>query len=96
MAERVKCDLAASTGVHDASSLIKQLLAGANAVQVVSALYKSGPGAIQNMLKGLMMWMEDQEFKSIDDFRGKMSQSRSKNPAVYERAQFMQHFSGKF
>jgi dihydroorotate dehydrogenase (fumarate) len=96
MAERVKCDLAASTGVHDASSLIKQLLAGANAVQVVSALYKSGPGAIQNMLKGLMMWMEDQDFKSIDDFRGKMSQSRSKNPAVYERAQFMQHFSGKF
>ena len=42
MAERVLCDLAASTGVHDGGAVIKQLLAGANAVQVVSTIYKNG------------------------------------------------------
>jgi len=46
MAERVKCDLAASTGVHDGVALIKQLLAGADAVQVASTLYQNGKGRI--------------------------------------------------
>lgn len=96
MAERVKCDLCASTGVHDAPALIKQLLAGANAVQIASVLYKQGPSAIKSMINGLKEWMLDHGFDSIDDFRGKMSQSRSSNPAAYERAQFMKHFSGKW
>ena len=42
MYDRVRCDLAASTGVHDGEGVVKQILAGANAVQVVSALYKNG------------------------------------------------------
>ncbi|OQY05880.1 MAG: diguanylate cyclase [Bacteroidetes bacterium 4572_117] len=48
MANRINCDIAASTGVHDGKSLIKQLLAGADAVQTVSALYKNGTGHIQS------------------------------------------------
>lgn len=96
MAQRVKCDLAASTGVHDAGGLIKQLLAGANAVQCASVLYKEGPTAIRKMLNGLESWMAEHGFESVDQFRGKLSQTRSANPAAYERAQFMHHFSGKF
>lgn len=92
MANRVSCSLAASTGVHDGSALIKQLLAGANAVQVVSALYKNGADYIQTMLKELEIWMDDNNYETIEDFRGKMSQERSKNPAAYERGQFMKHF----
>lgn len=94
MSERVNCDLAASTGVHDGAALIKQILAGANAVQVVSALYKHGKGHIATMLETLEEWMKKKGFKSLSDFRGKLSQAKSSNPAVYERVQFMKYFGG--
>ena len=94
MAERVSCDLAASTGVHDGNALIKQILAGANAVQVVSSLYKNGKGQIKTMLSILEKWMTRKGFNSLSDFRGKMSQAKSSNPATYERVQFMRYFGG--
>ena len=94
MAERVSCDLAASTGVHDGNAVIKQLLAGANAVQVVSSVYKNGKGQIKTMLSILEEWMAKKGFNSLDDFRGKMSQAKSSNPAAYERVQFMRYFGG--
>jgi dihydroorotate dehydrogenase (fumarate) len=94
MAERVSCDLAASTGVHDGDALIKQILAGANAVQVVSSLYQNGKGQIKTMLDTLEEWMTGKGFSSLDDFRGKMSQAKSSNPAAYERVQFMRYFGG--
>jgi len=95
MSERVGCDLAASTGIHDGAAIIKQLLAGANAVQIASAFYKNGKGVIENMLDDLSTWMEQKKFKKIDDFRGKLSQEKSQNPAAYERVQFMKYFSGR-
>jgi dihydroorotate dehydrogenase (fumarate) len=95
MAERVNCDLAASTGVHDGKAVIKQLLAGAAAVQVVSACYQNGKSILDEMLKTLKDWMEMKGFDRLSDFRGKMSQSKSGNPAAYERVQFMKYFGGK-
>lgn len=92
MSERVSCDLAASTGVHEGEAAIKQLLAGANAVQVVSTLYRHGVIYIGQMLEDIKKWMEHEGYNKIDDFRGKMSQSKSSNPASYERVQFMKSF----
>jgi dihydroorotate dehydrogenase (fumarate) len=92
MADRVECDLAASTGVHDGESMIKQILAGANTVQVVSTLYKNGLDYIKVMLSEMTRWMEHEGYGSPDEFRGKMSQSKSSNPAAYERVQFMKNF----
>ena len=94
MAGRVKCDLAASTGVHDETGLIKQLLAGADAVQVASTLYKNGFSQVERMLAGLTSWMNDRKYHKIDDFRGYMSQESIRNPAAYERVQFMKYFRG--
>jgi dihydroorotate dehydrogenase (fumarate) len=95
MANRVKCDLAASTGVHDGNAVVKQLLAGANAVQVVSALYVNGPGYLKTMVKELSDWMEKKNFSTINDFRGLLSQERQVNPALFERVQFMKYFSDR-
>jgi dihydroorotate dehydrogenase (fumarate) len=95
MSERVNCDLAASTGVHDGVALIKQILAGADAVQVVSALYQQGKERIGSMLETLEEWMAQKGFESLSDFRGKMSQAASSNPAAYERMQFMRYFGGE-
>jgi dihydroorotate dehydrogenase (fumarate) len=94
MSQKVDCDLAASTGVHDGKGVIKQLLAGAKAVQVVSALYKNKSAHIQTMIDELVAWMNRHGYGEIEDFRGKMSQEKSSNPAVYERVQFMKYFGG--
>jgi len=95
MSGRVGCDLAASTGIHDGAAIIKQLLAGANAVQIASAFYKNGKGQIQNMLNDITEWMNQKGYKSIDDFKGMLSQKNIKDPAAYERMQFMKYFAGK-
>lgn len=93
MANKVGCDLAASTGVHDGNAVIKQILAGAKAVQVVSSLYKNGPEHIRVMNDTLTQWMKNKGQSSISEFRGKMSQEAASNPAVFERVQFMKYFS---
>ena len=95
MAERVNCDLAASTGVHDGEAVIKQILAGASAVQVASTLYKHGSARIGEMLNDVETWMQKKGYSQLSDFRGKMSQAKSSNPAAYERVQFMKYFGGK-
>ncbi len=95
MANRVKCDLAASTGVHDGKAVAKQLLAGADAVQLVSTLYKNGPEYLQTIIKDLESWMQEKGFDSIHDFRGKLSQEEYLNPALYERVQFMKYFGDR-
>ena len=89
---RMNCDIAASTGVHDGTALIKLLLAGARVCQVVSSLYIHDLPQIGKMTDDLTRWMTTHEFNSIDEFRGRLSQSNSGNPAAWERVQFMKHF----
>ncbi len=93
LSSRTKCDIAASTGIHTEEDLIKQILAGATAVQVVSTVYKNGKEQIQKMLSGMNNWMEDKGYNSITHFKGKLSQSQTNNPSAYERIQFMKYFS---
>ncbi len=94
MSDRISCDTCASTGIHTGEAMIKQLLAGAKTGQVVSALYKNGLQHIQTILNDLIKWMDEKGYQDIDQFRGKMTQHQSKNPAAYERIQFMKYFSG--
>jgi dihydroorotate dehydrogenase (fumarate) len=95
MTQRVGCDLAASTGVHDGAGMVKQILAGARAVQAVSTFYKNGSGRAAAMVADLGSWMDRHGYTTIGDFRGKMSQAESEDPSVYERVQFMKHYSGE-
>ena len=83
------CDIAASTGIHDGEAVIKQLLCGANAVQVCSTLYKNGLGVLSDIHGFIADWMRRHNYSSIEDFRGILSQKSSSNPAEYQRVQFM-------
>ncbi len=94
LSSRLHCDVAASTGIHDGTAMIKQLLAGAKAVQIASVLYKKDFTQIGTMLKDLETWMDKHKFESTSDFIGKMSIKEVENPASFERVQFMKHFSG--
>ncbi len=94
LSDRLHCDIAASTGVHDGEGAIKLMLAGAKAVQVASVLYKNGFGAIGEMTGTIEKWMEKHNFNSTEEFVGKLSVKFADNPAAYERVQFMKHFAG--
>ena len=85
--------ISASTGVHSGEAAIKQLLASATTVQICSVIYKNGTSEINKILNDLTDWMTQKNFKTIKDFRGKMSSKSIANPSVYERAQFMKYFS---
>ncbi len=85
----VSCDLCSTTGIHDGAAVVKHLLAGASAVQVSSALYLNGLGIIARMHGFLAGWMKDHNYGSTDEFRGRLSASRSGNPAEVSRVQFM-------
>jgi len=90
---RVKSSLAATTGIHDGTGLIKMILAGADAVEIVSTIYKNGSKVIKEMINDLENYMADNGFESLDDMKGYASKEKAKNPAMYERAQFMRYFS---
>lgn len=86
---RVLCDLAASTGVYDGAAVVKQLLAGAAAVQVCSTLYRHGIPHLGEMVREVGEWMERKGFERVAQFRGALAQKHVTNPAAYERVQFM-------
>ncbi len=86
---QLPCDLVATTGVHDGKGVVKMLLAGAAAVELCSVLYQHGVPRIGVILDEVSSWMDAHEFSSVADFRGRMSQEASEDPASYERVQFM-------
>ncbi len=92
LSNRVRCELSASTGVHNGEAVIKQLLAGAQTVQIASVLYKEGFERISEMLETLTNWMNEKGFADLESFRGILSVSKDDSGA-YERVQFMKHFS---
>jgi dihydroorotate dehydrogenase (fumarate) len=85
----IDIDFAATTGIHDSAGVIKQLLAGAKAVQICSAVYKQGSGIFKKINDELEKWMDEKGFASIADFNGKLCQEVSANPEAYERTQYM-------
>lgn len=94
LAGALNCDFAATTGLHEAEHVIKQLLAGATVAQLCSTIYQNGFDQVGHIIKGLEEWMERQDFETIDDFRGRLSHRRAESPAMYERRQYIKHLVG--
>ena len=88
-------EVCASTGIHNSASVIKQLLAGACAVQVCSALYKNGPGYLKTLNDELKQWMHKNTFDEVKEFIGRLNYKHIKDPTVFERSQFMKYYSDK-
>ena len=92
-AQDIKIDISASTGVHSGQDAVKYLLAGANSVQVCSVLYEKGIQYLKTMNDQIVSWMNTKNYKSINDFRGKLNYLNYEKPTVFERTQFMKYFS---
>lgn len=88
-------DLSASTGIHNGTTVIKQILSGATTAQMCTALYQRGPEAISQALDDISLFMEKQGFDKISDFRGKLNYKNIPDPEKFERVQFMKSFGSK-
>ncbi len=94
LATQSGCQLASATGVHDGTGVIKQLLAGSQAVHVCSILLLEGLGRIGEMLIDLEKWMDRHGYNTIDAFRGRMSMELNGKPDFYQRQQYIKVIAG--
>lgn len=81
--------LAVSGGVHTAADAARAIIAGADAVQMVSALLTSGPEYLTLVIDQFARWMEEHEYQSIDQLRGALNLKACPDPGAYERANYM-------
>jgi dihydroorotate dehydrogenase (fumarate) len=91
---RIKANLAGSSGVHTPDDVVKLLLVGADVTMVCSALLRNGTSHLGKLESGLRHWMEKHGQKSVADLRGTFSQLRCKDPAAFERTQYVNAVKG--
>lgn len=94
LSEKVRCSLAVTGGVHTARDAIRAIMAGAHAVQMVSALLRGGPAYLRAVLDEMSTWMEEHEYTSLRQMRGSMSLARCPDPAAFERANYIRVLQG--
>ena len=85
---RIEASLAVTGGVHTAVDAIKAIMAGAHAVQLVSALLTSGPEHLRVVREGVVRWMEEKEYASLEQMRGNMNLLRCPDPRAFERLNY--------
>jgi dihydroorotate dehydrogenase (fumarate) len=86
---RYNGSIAVSGGVHGALDAVKAVMAGANAVQMVSALLRRGPEALGRVRQETERWLDEHGYESLEQMQGNMSYGRSPNPGALERANYM-------
>jgi dihydroorotate dehydrogenase (fumarate) len=86
---RVRPSLVITGGVATPEDGVKSVLAGADAVQVVAAILRNGPGFYGTLLDGLRNWMERHEVASVSEMKGRVSLKQSPDPAAFERANYI-------
>ncbi len=89
LAGRVRASLAISGGVHEPIDAVKAVMAGAHAVQIVSALLRHGPAQLTAITRGFERWAEEHEYESVEQMRGSMSLARCPDPDEFERGNYM-------
>ena len=90
---KIPADYALTSGVHSIHDVLKAMMAGARVVMMASSLLHNGEQIIPSMLNDLQTWMKEHEYKSIQQMQGSMSQKNVREPAAFERANYMKVLS---
>jgi dihydroorotate dehydrogenase (fumarate) len=91
---RVKCSLAATSGVQHAVDVLKVIMAGADVAQLCSTLLRNGVPYMQQIKENIISWMELNEHHSIEEMKGCMSQLHCDDPSAFERAHYIRTLAG--
>jgi dihydroorotate dehydrogenase (fumarate) len=86
----VKADLAVTSGIHTGRDAVKALMAGASVTMMASALLRDGIDRIRVVQGEMQSWMEQNEYDSVVQMKGSVSQINCENPSEFERTQYMQ------
>jgi dihydroorotate dehydrogenase (fumarate) len=86
---RHRVSLAASSGVHTASDVLKVVLAGADVAMMTSALLRYGPDHLRPLEVQVRDWMDGHGVQTVDQLRGRLSQRSVPDPAAFERANYI-------
>jgi dihydroorotate dehydrogenase (fumarate) len=91
--DRVRANLAATSGIHRATDALKMLMAGADVTMLCSVLLRHGISQLAVIERDLINWLEEREYISVQQLRGSLSQKNTDNPSAFERAQYMKAIS---
>lgn len=87
--DSIKADLAATSGVHTGTDVVKMLLVGANVTMLCSSLLKHGINHVKNIEDHMKQWMRENDYSTVTELQGSMSQQKTADPSSFERAQYM-------
>jgi dihydroorotate dehydrogenase (fumarate) len=90
---KVRANLAATSGIHRASDVLKMLMAGADVTMLCSALIRHGVRQVGVIERDMVAWMEEHEYESVTQLKGSLSQKNCADPSAFERAQYMKAIS---
>ncbi len=90
---RIGASLAATSGIHRATDVLKMLMAGADVTMLCSALLARGIEHLKTVESEMCEWMEKHEYESVEQLKGCMSQQNCPDPSAFERAQYMRAVS---
>ena len=86
---RIQGSLAATTGVDGPAEVAKLILAGADVTMMASSLLRNGPDRLRETVDGLVVWLEEHGYRSVEEAKGSFSQAAVADPSQYERANYM-------
>ena len=87
--DNIKAGICSNTGIYNGTDVIKMVLAGADCVQVVATIYINKIAYLDKIISDIESWMESKKYKSLEAFRGKLSNKKINDPFVYKRAQYV-------
>src|SRR5205823_12903765 len=90
---RIRANLAATSGIYQATDVLKLVMAGADVTMLCSALMRHGIPHIQRIEMEMAAWLEKRGYKSLGEIRGIMSQENCDDPSAFDRAQYVRGLS---
>jgi Dihydroorotate dehydrogenase len=90
---KIRANLAATSGIYQAYDVIKMVMAGADVTMLCSALMRYGITHIQKIEMETAAWLDDHQYSSLAEIKGKMSQKNCPDPSAFERAQYVRGLS---
>jgi dihydroorotate dehydrogenase (fumarate) len=91
---RVQASLAATSGIHRASDVLKMLMAGADVTMLCSTIIRHGIPQIAIIERDMVAWLNEHDYESVNQLKGCLSQQKCPEPAAFERAQYMKALTG--
>ncbi len=88
--QHIAMSLVITGGMHNAQDVLKGLLAGADVTCMCSALLENGPEHISQTLQQMIQWMEEKEYRSVEQLKGSLSYAKAINPSAFERANYLE------